>query len=102
MASSPSTPEERQGVGNKASTASDSDANAAGQADAGDTSFAGEGNAADRQPVFPKEAEVNIPQAPGAGAQVPQKGTGLDSPDADTDQADAGDTSMDPGKDKGS
>ena len=101
MSSTPSTPEQSQGQNSSTTNPSDADAAGAGQADAGDTSFAGEGNAPDRQPAEPKQAEVNIPDETEANRQAPQKGTGLDSPDTGADQADAGDTSMDPGKDAG-
>jgi hypothetical protein len=79
----------------------ESDPKYAEQADAGDTSFAGKGNAkAGSQPAAtPPQAEVRLPKRPETS---PQPGTGLDSEAADAaDQADAGDTSFDPGKDQG-
>jgi len=98
MSSTPSTPDRSQGPNNSSTNTSDADAAGAGQADAGDTSFAGEGNVPNRQPADPKQANVNIPDETEANRQAPQKGTGLDSPDTGADQADAGDTSLDPGK----
>lgn len=95
MTSSSQTP--AQPASGYASPDNDADAKYAGQADAGDTSFAGGESQADRQSAAPKTTDV--PQTANPSGTKPQPGTGLDSPGTDdADQADAGDTSFDPGK----
>ena len=97
MTSSSQTPAQPQAASGNASPDKDADAKYAGQADAGDTSFAGGNAQADQQSAAPKT--VDVPQTANPPGTKPQPGTGLDSPGTDdADQADAGDTSLDPGK----